>query len=72
MFVSRHTPRVVAAEAAVNNVTPVGDLALEEPVYQFCAYVEPGDEHLFMDIMTSMLILNIVLLLAGCVQMGDG
>ena len=25
-----------------------------------------------MDIMTSMLILNIVLLLAGCVQMGDG
>lgn len=28
MFVSRHTPRVVAAEAAVDNVTPVGDLAL--------------------------------------------
>lgn len=52
MFVSRHTPRVVAAEAAVDNVTPVGDLALalEEPVYQFCAYVEPGDEHLFMDV----------------------
>ena len=25
-----------------------------------------------MDIMTSMLIFNIVLLLAGCVQMGDG
>lgn len=52
MFVSRHTPRVVAAEAAVDNVTPVGDLALalEEPVYQFCAYVGPGDEHLFMDV----------------------
>lgn len=52
MFVSRHTPRVVAAEAAVDNVTPVGDLALalEEPVYQFCAYVEPGDERLFMDV----------------------
>ncbi len=50
MFVSRHAPRVVAAEAAVGNVTPVGDLALalEEPVYQFCVYVKPGDEHLFM------------------------
>lgn len=52
MFVSRHTPRVVAAEAAVDNVTPVGDLALalEEPTYQFCAYIEPGEEHLFMDV----------------------
>ena len=52
MFVSRHAPRVVAAEAAVDNVTPVGDLALafEEPTYQFCAYVELGDEHLFMDV----------------------
>ena len=28
MFVSRHTPRVVATEVAVDNVTPVGDLAL--------------------------------------------
>ena len=52
MFVNRHTPRVVAAEAAVDNVTPVGDLALalEEPTYQFCAYIEPGEEHLFMDV----------------------
>lgn len=51
MFVSRHTPRVVAAEAAVDNVTPVGDLALalEEPIYQFCVYVAPGEERLFMD-----------------------
>ena len=39
MFVSRHTPRVVAGEAAVGNVTPVGGLALpfSEPTYQFCA-----------------------------------
>ena len=52
MFVSRHTPRVVAAEAAVDNVTPVGDLALafSEPTYQFCAYIGPGEEHLFMDV----------------------
>lgn len=52
MFVNRHTPRVLAAEAAVDNVTPVGELswALEEPTYQFCAYVEPGEEHLFMDV----------------------
>lgn len=51
MFVSRHTPRVLAAEAAVDNVTPVGDLALalEEPTYQFCVYLAPGEEHLFMD-----------------------
>lgn len=52
MFVSRHTPRVLAAEKAVDNVTPVGDLvwALEEPTYQFCAYIDPGEEHLFMDV----------------------
>ena len=52
MFVSRHTPRVLAAEAAVDNVTPVGDLALAlaEPTYQFCVYVAPGEEHLFMDV----------------------
>ena len=52
MFVSRHSPRVVESEAAVANVTPVGDLALalEEPTYQFCAYVDPGEEHLFMDV----------------------
>lgn len=52
MFVNRHTPRVVAAEAAVDNVTPVGELALafKDPVYQFCVYVDPGEEHLFMDV----------------------
>lgn len=52
MFVSRHAPRVVAAESAVGNVTPVGELswALDEPTYQFCAYVDPGEEHLFMDV----------------------
>ena len=37
---------------AVDNVTPVGDLAwaLEEPTYQFCAHIDPGEEHLFMDV----------------------
>ncbi len=35
MFVSRHAPRVVAAEAAVGNVTPVGDLACKRDRH-FC------------------------------------
>ncbi len=52
MFVNRHSERIRAAEANVDSVSPEGDprLALEEPTYQFCAYIDPGEEHLFMDV----------------------
>ena len=52
MFVNRHSPRICASEKHVDSVTPEDEprKALEAPTYQFCAYVDPGEEHLFMDV----------------------
>ena len=51
-FVSGHSPRVVESERNVDSPMPEKDLrlALAEPTYQFCAYVDPEDTHLFMDV----------------------
>ena len=51
-FVSRHTERINAVEEAVGTPYDDGDLAatFEEPTYQICAYVDPGDEGQFMDL----------------------
>ena len=50
-YVNRRSPRVIENETAVNLVNPVDDirLALGNPVYQFCAYVDPEDEHILLD-----------------------
>lgn len=50
-FVNRHTDRVRAAEANVDSSCPEMSLdkAFDEPTYQICAYVDPGEEHIFMD-----------------------
>lgn len=51
-FVSRRSERVDAIDKAVG--TPYGDgdlsMAFEEPTYQMCAYVDPGEEGQFMDV----------------------
>lgn len=51
-FVSKHTARINAVEEAAGTPYDDGDLAstFEEPTYQICAYVDPGDEGQFMDL----------------------
>lgn len=51
IFVNRRSERVVAVEAHVGDSYPELPLACayEQPVYQMCAFVDPGDEHVFMD-----------------------
>ncbi|MDM8163392.1 Cof-type HAD-IIB family hydrolase [Collinsella intestinalis] len=50
-FVNRRSERVSRAEANVAEITPVLDLSHidDEPVYQLCAFVDPGEEHVFAD-----------------------
>lgn len=50
-FCSSQSKRVRAVAEQAGLVYPVDDLAraLDEPVYQFCAFIDPGEEHLFLD-----------------------
>lgn len=50
-FVSGHSPRVIESERNVESFMPEKDLdlALAEPTYQFCAYVDPDQTHLVTD-----------------------
>ena len=50
-FVSRRSERVLEVERRTDNHFAEGPLerALDEPVYQFCVYVDPGEEGVFMD-----------------------
>ena len=50
-FANRLGPRVRATAEQAGLVYAVDDIAhaLDAPVYQFCAYVDPGEEHLFLD-----------------------
>ena len=50
-YANRRSERIRQNEAEVNLVYPVDDirLALEYPVYQFCAYVDKEDEHILLD-----------------------
>lgn len=50
-FANRMGPRVRATAEQAGLVYAVDDIAhaLDAPVYQFCAYVDPGEEHLFLD-----------------------
>ncbi len=56
IFVNRKSSRVRAAERHVDAYSPLGDVreALEEPVYQFCVYIAPGEEHVFTDACTGI------------------
>ena len=51
-FVSRRSERVEAVDKAVGTPYDDGDLsmAFDEPTYQMCAYVDPGDEGQFMNV----------------------
>lgn len=50
-FANRLSPRIVANGREVGLDYEADDIerALDEPVYQFCAYLEPGEEHVIMD-----------------------
>ena len=50
-FVNRHSERVLAVERHVGGKMVERDLAhaFDEPIYQFCVYVDPGDEGIFME-----------------------
>ena len=51
-FVNRRGPRVRLAEERVGGESIVRDLshAFDEPVYQLCVYVAPGEEGVFADV----------------------
>lgn len=51
-FVNRLSERVRAVGERVGGCAPVGDLASigDEPVYQMCVYVDPGEEGVFADV----------------------
>lgn len=51
-YVNRMTERIIQDMHAVGLEYKPGDVtrAYEEPVYQMCAYLDPGDEHIFMDV----------------------
>lgn len=55
-FVNRLTPRVQATATKAGLVYEPGDLALayEAPIYQFCIFVDPGEEGVFMDATTGL------------------
>ena len=55
-FASKLTPRAVSAATHAGLVYEQDDVrrALDAPVYQFCAFVDPEDEHVFLDATTSI------------------
>lgn len=55
-FASALSPRVRATAAQVGLVYTADDIAhaLEAPVYQFCLFVDPGEEHIMLDRTTSV------------------
>lgn len=50
-FVSGHSRRVVEAANHIGGYTPEDNLAraFDEPIYQLCVFVDPGDEQLFLE-----------------------
>ena len=51
IFASSHSERVLEVEREVGTTYEEADLAtaFDEPTYQICAYVDPGEESIFMD-----------------------
>lgn len=51
IFANRHTDRVREVERNLGTEYPDGSLdgVFDQPTYQLCAFVDPGEEHLFMD-----------------------
>lgn len=51
IFVSSHSERVLEVEREIGTTYEEADLvtAFDEPTYQICVYVDPGEEGVFMD-----------------------
>lgn len=56
-FVNRMTPTIRAQSDRCNIIYAVDDveLALENPVYQICPFVAPGEEHVFLDVTANVI-----------------
>lgn len=73
-FVNRRSERVSRAEANVAEITPVLDLSHidDETVYQLCAFVDPGEEHVFADACAHVTHTRWCIAPEDCIAFGDG
>ena len=55
-FANRRSERILALSEQVNTPYPVDDiqLARENPVYQFCAFIDPDLDHIILDATSSV------------------